>query len=100
MSTYLIMSHSHVNRVFIASSNRVGKERDETFIGGSFLSGPEGWPIVMASDNEEELLIKAVDLKQTRGAPVLNSYNDLYRDRRTDLYDDVLGYGQNESWTR
>jgi N-carbamoylputrescine amidase len=28
----------------------------------------------------------------SRGAPIWNQFNDLLRDRRTDLYDELLGY--------
>ncbi|MGV2836908.1 hydratase, partial [Pseudomonas shirazensis] len=32
------------------------------------------------------------DLSAARSAPIWNSLNDLPRDRRTDLYDEILGY--------
>ena len=33
-----------------------------------------------------------IDLSTARSAPVWNELNDLLRDRRTDLYDPLLGY--------
>jgi len=35
-----------------------------------------------------------VDLSTARSAPIWNSLNDLCRDRRTDLFDTMLGYRQ------
>jgi hypothetical protein len=33
-----------------------------------------------------------IDLAAARVAPIWNQLNDLHRDRRTDLYDQMLGY--------
>ncbi|SCK40133.1 hypothetical protein [Streptomyces sp. WMMB 322] len=38
------------------------------------------------------MLYADVDLSAPRSAPVWNQLNDLLRDRRTDLYDGMLGY--------
>ncbi len=41
-----------------------------------------------------------VDLSAARSAPVWSELNDLLRDRRTDLYDGMLGYRLNAALPR
>lgn len=100
MASYLIMSHAHMNGIFVAAANRVGTERGETFIGCSLLAGPQGWPIVAAGAEDETMLLADIDLSQSRDGSVWGPYNDLYRDRRTDIYDAVLGYKNGYVWPR
>lgn len=93
MATYLTMTAAHVNNVFIAAADRIGTEGDAKFLGCSLIAGTNGWPIDrVASPEEETVLYADVDLTAPRSAPVWNQLNDLLRDRRTDLYDGMLGY--------
>ncbi|MGW5365261.1 nitrilase family protein [Actinopolymorpha pittospori] len=93
MATYLTMTAAHVNNVFIAAADRVGTEGDAKFLGCSVIAGTNGWPIGRVAGPEEEAILYAdIDLASARGAPVWNELNDLIRDRRTDLYDGMLGY--------
>ena len=93
MATYLTMTAAHVNNVFIAAADRVGEERGAKFLGCSVIAGPNGWPIgEVAGPEEERVLTADIDLSTARSAPVWNELNDLLRDRRTDLYDPLLGY--------
>ena len=45
-----------------------------------------------ASHDREEILVAAVDLKAAR-ARQLNAFNHVLRDRRRDVYDEMLGAG-------
>ncbi|WP_248798890.1 nitrilase family protein [Pseudomonas sp. MWU13-2105] len=93
MASYLTITAAHVNNVFIAAANRVGSDRGERFLGCSLIAGTNGWPISeVASPVDETVLYADIDLVSARGAPIWNSLNDLPRDRRTDLYDEMLGY--------
>lgn len=93
MATYLTMTASHTNNMFIAAADRVGVEKDAKFLGCSLISGPNGWPVVGPADAESEKVLQAdINLSETRSAPIWNNLNDLVRDRRTDLYDEMLGY--------
>jgi predicted amidohydrolase len=93
MASYLTMTAAHVNNVFIAAANRIGTDRGERFLGCSLIAGTNGWPIgKVASSDAEEILYADVDLSTARSAPIWNDLNDLHRDRRTDLYDGMLGY--------
>lgn len=93
MASYLTITAAHVNNVYIAAANRIGSERGGRFLGCSLIAGTNGWPLGDVAGPESECIVYAdVDLSSTRSAPIWNSLNDLPRDRRTDLYDAMLGY--------
>jgi N-carbamoylputrescine amidase len=93
MASYLTMVAAHTNNVFIAAADRVGVEKEAKFLGCSLISGTNGWPITGPAAPEGETILHAeVNLSDARTAPIWNSLNDLVRDRRTDLYDEMLGY--------
>ncbi len=93
MASYLTMGASHVNSVPIVAANRVGEERGGKFLGCSLITGVNGWPTSSIADAEkEEVLYADLDLAAARSAVVWSDLNDLPRDRRTDLYDPLLGY--------
>jgi predicted amidohydrolase len=87
------MSASHVSGVPFVAADRVGEERGGRFLGCSLITGVNGWPIGDIADAEAEATLYGdLDLTETRSAVVWNTLNDLPRDRRTDLYDPLLGY--------
>lgn len=93
MASYLTMSASHVNNIPIVAADRVGEERGGKFLGCSLITGTNGWPIGGIADAEAEITLFAdLDIVASRGAVIWNELNDLPRDRRTDLYDPLLGY--------
>jgi N-carbamoylputrescine amidase len=79
-------SHGIASGIFIASVNRVGREKNIDFWGSSFVSGPFGETIAKASSDKDEILMAKCDLgliEETRQAwPFL-------RDRRVDAYKDI-----------
>ena len=79
-------SHAIANGVYVAAVNRVGREKDLTFWGSSFVCDPFGKILARADQNKEEVLIVPCDLnkiEETRhGWPFL-------RDRRIDAYQDI-----------
>ncbi|WP_433242795.1 nitrilase family protein [Actinomadura nitritigenes] len=101
MAAYLTMTAAHVNNVFIAAANRVGTDRDARFLGCSLIAGTNGWPVGGVAGSEDETVLTAdVDLVSARSAPIWNPLNDLVRDRRTDLYDPLLGYRLGQAFPR
>lgn len=93
MAAYLTMTAAHVNNVFIATADRIGTERTSGFMGNSLIAGTNGWPVGrIAGPDEETILYADIDVVAARTAPIWNQLNDLHRDRRTDLYDQLLGY--------
>jgi N-carbamoylputrescine amidase len=59
-------AHASLNGIFVAAVNRVGREEDLRFWGGSFVADPFGEVVARASRTTEELLIASIDLKQIR----------------------------------
>ncbi|MGC4938701.1 nitrilase family protein [Kribbella sp. DT2] len=93
MAAYLTMTAAHANNVVIATADRTGQERGAGFMGNSLIAGTNGWPIDRIAGPDEDTIVYAdLDLTAARTAPIWNQLNDLHRDRRTDLYDQMLGY--------
>jgi predicted amidohydrolase len=93
MASYLTMATSHSNNIPIVAADRVGEERGGKFLGCSLITGTNGWPIGDIADAEEPTTLYAdLDLAASRSALIWSDLNDLARDRRTDLYDPLLGY--------
>ena len=93
MASYLTMTASHVNNVAFVAADRVGTERGGKFLGCSLITGTNGWPIgEVAPPDEETIIYGDLDVVAARSALIWNDLNDLARDRRTDLYDPLLGY--------
>jgi beta-ureidopropionase len=78
------------NEYFIGAINRVGKEPfgDNDFYGSSYFVDPRGQIIgVSASDTEEELVIRDLDLDMIEEVRQQWAF---YRDRRPDAYGDLV----------
>jgi len=93
MGVYLTIANAQSNAVYMACADRIGVERGQAFEGNSLICGPSGWPIVgPASRDKEETLVAEVNVLDARRAKGWNRLNDLIKDRRTDVYDWMLGY--------
>jgi N-carbamoylputrescine amidase len=80
-------SHAIANGVHVVSVNRVGKEAEQQFWGGSFVSNPFGRLLYLASDQEEEVATTEIDLDDTE---YYRSTWPYLRDRRIDSYQPIL----------
>jgi predicted amidohydrolase len=99
MSNILCMSAAHSNSFYVAAACRTGTERGQPFIGQSVIVNHEGWPVAgPASRTEPEMLLAEVNLADARRKRRLNDFNQLLRDRRTDLYGEMLGTGTAPGW--
>ena len=59
-------AHASLNGIFVAAVNRVGREGDLRFWGGSFVADPFGEVIARASRSMEEVLVAGIDLEKIR----------------------------------
>ena len=99
MANILAMGAAHSNSIFIACADRVGIERGQRFEGQSLIVSYTGWPVAgPASRDAEEILIAEVDLGEARRKRNWNAFNQVLRDRRSDVYDEMLGSGLNRGW--
>ena len=86
-------SHAIANGIPVVACNRVGFEADDSgmmdgirFWGHSFIAGPQGEVLALASSDKEEILEATIDKK--RIAEVRNIWPFL-RDRRIECYSDL-----------
>jgi N-carbamoylputrescine amidase len=76
-------SHAVANGVFVAVTNRVGREGKINFWGNSFVAGPFGEIVARANSDKEQTLIASCDLRRIEDTR--QSWPFL-RDRRIDAY--------------
>jgi N-carbamoylputrescine amidase len=80
-------AHASLNGIFTAAVNRVGREGDLQFWGGSFIADPFGEVVARASRSREEVLVAGIDLSRIRasqeGWRFLNN-------RRPQTYEDLV----------
>ncbi len=91
ISAYVHMASAHVNGIFMICADRCGIERGCTFLGNSCVVGPAGFVAGPASFEKPEIVAAEINLVQAR----YKHWTDLadpFADRRTDLYDRLLGY--------
>ena len=79
-------SHAVANGVHVVSVNRVGREVDQQFWGGSFVANPFGSLLYLASHDQEEVHVQEIDLDKTE---YYRSTWPFLRDRRVDSYQPI-----------
>ena len=83
----------------MAAACRTGIERDQPFIGQSLIVSHEGWPVAgPAGMDETRVLVAEVNLADARRKRSLNNFNQVMRDRRTDVYSEMLGTDTKPGW--
>jgi N-carbamoylputrescine amidase len=99
MANLLTMAAAHSNSLFVACADRVGTERGQPFEGQSLIVSYTGWPVAgPASRESEEIVLAEVDLGEARRKRNWNAFNQVLRDRRTDVYDEMLGSDAKRGW--
>jgi N-carbamoylputrescine amidase len=99
MANILAMGGAHSNSMFVAAADRVGTERGQPFLGNSIIVSHTGWPLAgPASFEREEMIVADLNLSDARRKRTLNDFNQLLRDRRTDVYDEMLGANLRRGW--
>ena len=81
-----VQAAAFANRMFIAAACRVGTERGVSWVGGSLVAGPDGYPLAGPAGAEDpELVIADCDLARARDKAT-GPRNDALADRRPALY--------------
>lgn len=76
---------SLMNRVFIATSNRIGTEGDITFSGLSVFTDPSGNITKMASPDKTEIIASEIDTELS-GNKMITFRNHVFNDRLPEMY--------------
>ena len=80
-----------VNGVYLAVADRCGPERGVSWVGGSLIAGPDGYPLAgPAAAGQPAVLTAHCDLPRARDKRI-STHNDLLADRRPELYGDQPG---------
>lgn len=86
-----MQGHSAANCVPVVTSNRIGAERGEscelTFYGSSFISDETGAKVVESDRDSQDIIVAEFDLDEMQRT---RSSWGLFRDRRPDLYGELL----------
>jgi predicted amidohydrolase len=99
MANILCMAAAHADSIFVAAADRSGVERGQPFIGQSLIVSHTGWPIGgPASPDREEIVYAEANLADARRKRNWNEYNQVLRDRRNDVYDEMLGANVRRGW--
>jgi len=80
-------AHASMNGVFAVAVNRVGREGDLSFWGGSFVADPFGGVVARASASRDEVLVADLDLGRVRESQ--DGWGFL-GNRRPDSYRDLI----------
>lgn len=99
MANVIVMGAAHCNSLFVVAADRVGTERGQPFIGQSLIVAQTGWPVAgPASSDREEILLAEINLADARRKRNWNDFNQVLRDRRRDVYDEMLGSNHAAGW--
>ena len=79
-------SHAIANGIHVVAVNRVGREADQQFWGGSFVTNPFGSLLYLAPHDGEVTHVQEIDLAQTDRYRTTWPY---LRDRRIDSYQPI-----------
>ena len=79
-------SHAIANGVHVVAVNRVGREAEQQFWGGSFVANPFGSLLYLAPHDQELVYVQTVDLALSEKYRTTWPY---FRDRRIDSYQPI-----------
>ncbi len=89
------VAQAHMSSLFVAAADRIGVERGQPFLGRSMIVSPTGEALAgPASFDEEEIVYAECDLSEARKRKRKTRLNHVVHDRRTDVYDVLLGYDE------
>jgi len=84
-----VQADACVNGVFIAVADRCRVERGVSWVGGTVIVGPDGYPLAgPATADEPAILVASCELARARNKQV-SAHNDVFADRRPLLYRQV-----------
>ena len=81
-----VQASASVNRIFVAVADRVGTERGVDWVGGSAILGVDGYPLALTENHDAEQVLFADCSLQAARDKRLGARNDVFKDRRPDLY--------------
>ncbi|GAA1212020.1 nitrilase family protein [Rhodoglobus aureus] len=80
-----VQAAAATNRMFVAATDRAGRERGQDWLGGSVIVDADGFPLTTLGLGVAGLHIAHVDLSDARNKTI-SELNDVHADRRPELY--------------
>ena len=81
-----VQADACINGVFIAVADRCRVERGVSWVGGTVIVGPDGYPLAgPVTADEPAVLVASCDLARARNKQI-SAHNDVFTDRRPLLY--------------
>jgi 5-aminopentanamidase len=81
------------NRIYVVTANRTGEEQRDgkkwRYTGKSQITSPDAQILYRATEESDEVGVIEIDVQQARNKR-LNKYNDLFAERRVELYQDLI----------
>lgn len=94
METVRLQAAAAANRIFIVAADRCGDERGSSWVGGSAVIDPSGFPLAGKDPLSTERVLYA-DLELARAHDKwISANNHVFLDRRPELYDVNVGSRQ------
>lgn len=85
-----VQADAAVNRMYVAACDRAGTERGVTWTGGSVIVDPDGHPAAGPRAGYDEGLVLAACRLDTARDKQLGAHNNVFADRRPELYAPIL----------
>jgi N-carbamoylputrescine amidase len=82
-----MIGHAVCNSVYVAAANRIGKEKEMTFYGSSFICDHTGEKCVEAEKETETVLYAELDFEKVQ---LFRAGMGFFRDRRPEHYKNIL----------
>jgi N-carbamoylputrescine amidase len=93
---YQAIAQANCNKVNMMCANRAEKEGPHEFVGKSLIVDASGHVVAGPADSSKpEILFADINPKASRNKGY-GTRSDLFKDRRIDLYDEMLGYRDKE----
>jgi predicted amidohydrolase len=84
-----VQADACVNGVFVAVADRCRVERGVSWVGGTVIVGPDGYPLAgPVTADEPAVLVASCELARARNKQI-SAHNDVFTDRRPPLYRQV-----------
>lgn len=92
-----VQADACVNGVFIAAADRCRAERGVSWVGGSVIVGPDGYPLEgPVTADTQAVLVADCELARARDKRI-STHNDVLADRRPQLYRRVAGQASGQA---
>lgn len=87
---FMVQARACENHIYVIATNRVGEEREATFIGRSQIADPSGQVLAEAGQEEETIVFAEASPGMARHKHLVRKRHefelDLFNDRRPELY--------------